>query len=168
MAQRELLYAQLTEGEKGYIAGVLDGDGCISIHRYHCPGYERWYYSLRIQVSNTCFEFCQWFEDRLGGHIYKRRMTEKNPRWSDSYAWTLEDNRLVQALLLEVTSYLVRKRAIAEAVIQYPLLPKGSTKAPDTIVYEQAALFERVKALNAKGPKDNSEPTGVADKSTRS
>lgn len=155
MAQRELFYARLTEGEKGYIAGVLDSDGCISIHRYKIPQYDRWYYSLRVQVSNTCFEFCQWFEDKLGGHIYKRKVTEKNPKWSDSYAWTLEDNRLVQALLLEVVQYLIRKKAIAEAVMRYPLSPKGSTRIPAATVYEQAALFEKVKALNAKGPKND-------------
>lgn len=160
MAQRELFYAQLTEGEKGYIAGVLDGDGCISIHRFKIPQYDRWYYSLRIQVINSCFEFCQWFEDKLGGHIYKRKLSEKNPKWSCRSTWTLEDNRLVQALLLETTFYLVRKKAIAEAVIQYPLSPKGSTKAPAATVSEQAALFERVKALNAKGPKDNDAGVG--------
>lgn len=151
--QQSWLFQQLPEATKGYIAGALDSDGCLTIHRYHSPGYERWYYSLRVLFVNTWRPLPEWFESQLGGHIYMRK--QSNPKWADSYHWVLEHNTQVKALLVEIAPYLIRKQEIAHLMLSFPesrQYARGDP-APRWIVDRQAELFEQVKALNAKGPK---------------
>lgn len=84
----------LTESEKGYMAGIIDGEGHIT------P-------KCRIQVANTNYEVLIWLKDKLGGSISKRNTCEKNHKpiwcWSLSYVPS-------RGLILSILPYLIIKK----------------------------------------------------------
>ena len=45
---------QLTEWEKGYLAGIIDGEGCIALKRGKRPRKDKtFHYSPWLRISNT-------------------------------------------------------------------------------------------------------------------
>lgn len=58
-----------TEAERGYLAGILDGEGSITIGKRHPLRNRSPQHGLSIQISNTSEEVIKWLHCRLGGCI---------------------------------------------------------------------------------------------------
>lgn len=64
----------LSKTERAYLAGILDGEGCLSLGgrlnaRYITP---------TVQVTNTRYELLLWLHSRFGGSIYQTK--EQRPK----------------------------------------------------------------------------------------
>ena len=72
--------AELTVAELAYAAGILDGEGCVSLEKTNGRPNKRGYrISLFAVVSNTNESLLQWLKDKFGGQVrqYKRREDRK-------------------------------------------------------------------------------------------
>ena len=53
--------------ERAYVAGVMDGEGCIGLTKKN-NGYSNCY-RYYVEISNSNLEMLEWIQDRFGGHI---------------------------------------------------------------------------------------------------
>jgi hypothetical protein len=57
----------LTEQEKGYIAGLIDGEGTIGMGKtFQANGDRKLRYRLRLTITTTNSNLTIWFTDKLG------------------------------------------------------------------------------------------------------
>lgn len=107
----------LSPSERGYIAGVIDGEGCITARNDPSvrQGRKFWGY---IGVTNTDPRMVLWLRDRIGGHItiqHSERISGKDGKpWKRAYVWRLS-MRQAEVLLKEMMPLLVVKKDQAEA-----------------------------------------------------
>lgn len=102
----------LTEKDKGYIAGIIDGQGSICLTKNNANEFR----SPNIQVSSTTYEILQYLKNTIGGNISIK--TKYNEKYKDSWKWQIKTN-LTLELLNEIKDYLLvpEKKAKAELLI---------------------------------------------------
>jgi hypothetical protein len=107
------LLESLTEAERGYLAGIIDGEGTISFSRCMGNGKNRNSYRLLLSVSNTDQRLILWLHERFGGTRFESRTSGKSPRKRRLYGWTIITNKAI-VMCREIAPYLVIKREQAE------------------------------------------------------
>jgi hypothetical protein len=114
----------LTEAEKGYLAGIIDGEGCILMNREKGKKGD-YIYRVFVTIANTSMKLHEWLEEKLPGRGYvrqaypgeKRSPTSHPERWKTSYNWTISGSRVAIVLLREIAPYLIIKREQAELLV---------------------------------------------------
>jgi|SRR5215475_2018909 len=134
--------------ESAYVAGIIDGEGCVQF------SWARTTMFARILVVNTNLDLLMALKEQYGGDISKltRRLG-----WSQAYQWRLQHSRAVD-LLDEVYPFLIVKRLQAETVFAWQACRPGRGGFSDSETL--ALLSKRMKWLNSKGPKIGSDPVG--------
>jgi len=105
-----------TVAELSYLAGILDGEGSISILPRKVRGGDTDYF-LRIQVVNTHLPMLQWLEERYGGGVCKKGKPP-HAHHRQGYIWALHA-RAAGRLLEMILPYLVIKSEQAAAAIEF-------------------------------------------------
>lgn len=139
----------LLEAEKAYIAGIIDGEGSISI--VHRKSGAKRYYRLSCSVSNTSKELMDYLKAKAGGCVYSPNCDSPERRQNRRrlYHWGLAD-RASENLLREVYPYLVIKKKQAGIGLRL----QESKKAPGKkgilpyVLGLREAMKRRVMALN--------------------
>jgi hypothetical protein len=121
----------LTEAEKGYLAGIIDGEGCILMNREKGRKGE-YIYRLSVTIANSSKNLHGWLEEKLVGRGYVRRVKPTKDRvghperWKPMYNWVVSGSRKAIVLLREIAPYLVIKREQAELLVNgYVHLSEG-------------------------------------------
>ena len=128
----------LSETEKGYLAGIIDGEGCISMNRHIKKGAAP-VYRLFVQISNTSPALKKWLDEHFPKKTYWWKTTHfKRQQWRDCYHWILSGNRQVMVFCREIAPYLVIKKEQAELVAQ------GYVHLSEE---ERAALWQKLHEL---------------------
>ena len=102
-------FKKLRVGELGYIAGLIDGEGSVSVEQ---PQTAR---CARVVISNTSQVLMEWLRNKLPeGKIYCTK--KRKDTWKDAYTFRLNG---VQAyhLLRVVYPYLIIKKEQAGRII---------------------------------------------------
>lgn len=105
----------LSENEKNYIAGILDGEGCINKRKTKWKNGEEFYW--RISISNTCPELIYWLKKKIPqSKIYKNRP----PRQNEKQAWTFCIFKwyFCYFFIKEIFPFLIVKKKIAKQLLQ--------------------------------------------------
>lgn len=87
-----------------YIAGLMDGEGCIT----------REHGNWKIQIGMTDASIIKWL-GRFGGTV--RREKHQNPRWNDCWRWRVMAQAEVAEFLNALVPYLRVKRDLAVTTI---------------------------------------------------
>jgi hypothetical protein len=91
----------VTDWEAAYLAGIIDGEGSITLTRMHENEHRR----PCISVASTDREFLEYLQDLTKGHISKKK--NYNPsRHLNSYSFTVKNKTDVLYILKEITPYL--------------------------------------------------------------
>lgn len=100
----------MTSEERAYLAGIIDGEGSITL----IPDGEFRY--PVIEVSSTTPELMDYLKEHFGGVVCKKN--GRNPNWKQAYIWKIIRRKAI-ALLEEITPLLLepRKKARAELII---------------------------------------------------
>ena len=130
--------AHLSEVDKAYLAGIIDGEGCIMLQRRIPKGKRNPTYTLFLSITNTSPQLIAWLNEKLRGRCYNTVTAHTNPKHRTKYEWILAGNRQVMAFLKDIAPYLVIKREQAE------LLMNGYVHLPEE---ERYALFLKMRAL---------------------
>lgn len=101
----------MTELEKGYLAGIIDGEGSITLAKN-----KQFRYPM-LEVSSTTYQIVEYLKKHFGGVISKKN--ERNPNWKQAYIWKIEHRKAI-SLLEEIVSYLnePKKKARAQLIIK--------------------------------------------------
>lgn len=105
----------MKKADLAYIAGFIDGEGCISIerNRYAEGKYKK---IVSLTVTNTEEWICQWLKLCWGGRVTLRKMEKVNylPQWN----WVVRRAQAVE-VLKAILPYLKIKKRQAEVAIGF-------------------------------------------------
>lgn len=111
----------LTDFEIGYIAGIIDGEGCIFLRRYkggtHC----------NITVGNISEELIDWLAEKiLGGN----KKVAHRKIYRNCYYYVISSNHILIALLQVIMPHLKVKKKQAELLLQFLKLQRARKRVP--------------------------------------
>ena len=145
----------LSEIDKAYIAGFVDGEGVITLTKAKRTSGK---YNIRqfIIVTNSDQETIKWLEHVTGlGCVYGGTKPHKK-NWSKIYRWQITSAQ-ARALITDLLPYLRIKKSIAQVVMSLPL-QKGKSQIDPNIYDKQIAILKRVRILNQRGAKIQQPP----------
>lgn len=160
----------LSEVEKAWVAGVIDGEGSILITKINPKvGYRRrgFYYSARLEIANCNDIFLRRLLELIGrGSI--ANIKEKHPGWRDRCQYT-GYSTVLREVLPQVLPYLIVKKKVAEKMLEYLEFidenPRdGPLEVSEGFDERKDALYLEIKRLNERGPssgRDSGESTSL-------
>ncbi len=105
----------MTNEEKAYLAGIIDGEGCISIYSKERNGPRR--FGLRLTIYNSDLQLMDWITKRLGGKAVEC-ITHRQQGRLRNYQWATEGHRAIK-VLSQVYPYMVMKRKQAGIAFEF-------------------------------------------------
>lgn len=146
---------ELVNTDLAYVAGLIDGEGCIHLE----VSKGRWY-QPRVSVGMTepALPLLTSLRDEWGGTLYQMR--KPTTKWAGAWTWHMTGHPAAK-LLTAITPYLRLKGNQAEAalklygiVMDLPRSPSGSQAIWSEEARAQCAeIREQMKAMNQKGPR---------------
>ena len=153
------MLSNVTSEEWGYIAGLIDGEGSISITRGirkdRPKPYERTYAKLNIY---SCSEVLMgWLKCKVGGNVYRTAL--RNPLWKDGLNWTASPS-LSCDILEACLPMLVIKRRQAELFVEFfstsTLATSGRRSGVAySVLQRREEMYTEWRALNKRGREAN-------------
>ena len=129
---------QLPSAAAAYIAGLLDGEGTITLTRLHAGENRR----LVVSIANTELPILRFVRDQIGaGKITRKRTQQTHHTPSFCYAIT---SRQALALLRQISPYLLsyKKRRAQLALTVYESVTPRNGKY-DSVIQAARQRFER-------------------------
>lgn len=101
-----------------YLAGLVDGEGCITLSRYKKPECKEdiWCYSAMLQVGMVYKPLIAELQSQFGGYIGHK--TPKDAIRRSYSVWNVKGERCIN-LLKEIEPFLIVKKDEANLLIQY-------------------------------------------------
>ncbi len=141
-----------TKEENAYFAGMVDGEGSVSVigsletDRKH-------HYFPRAIITNNHKGVCDIAKELYGGCVYQRKDMEG--RTSPCYNWVIT-SRLADKFLRLVLPYLIIKKEQAKLVLTfyediYVFNGKNlSQEIRDEMAFRREELIKKIKLLNRR------------------
>lgn len=129
-----------------YVAGFVDGEGCISVTTKKNP-YGMLSYDPYIQVTNTnkeVLEFCRYVLCGFGNIKTHRLKYRVNTR--DYHVLTIWGKEKVKTAISIILPYLIVKKGVAELVLK---LASRTLYAHPTV--QDQEIIEGIRELNKTG-----------------
>ena len=145
---------ELTDIDAAYIAGLVDGEGCLSIVRQknsNCRGGFAYRCGFRIASSNQ--GIMEWLSEAIGAGCVKShqpKMRNSKRQWSLDL-WSDDASELTMRLL----PYLRIKRPNAELLLafQNALTQRVGVPLTDAEIAFREECYHKSRALNQRGLK---------------
>lgn len=141
-----------------YLAGLIDGEGCISIahrikegqkltkiHKTRANTHPYRMFSLRISITNTYLPLMKWLIANFGGVYYQKR--QPSEKHKASFEWRPKGRANMEKMLLGILPYMVIKTEQAKVALEYVRMTANGEHNPD----KRQQLYLRAKDLNRKG-----------------
>ena len=135
---------KLTDFEKGYLAGIIDGEGSFTfwINRQNVG---------KLTVVNTSKELIDWLQSKFGGNVCKK---VKHDGHKQTYAWSVGLEKAAW-IARQLDGLLIVKKEQAKIIIRLAdLLPYGQRwmRATKEDRYAQRDLLSaELRLLNKRG-----------------
>jgi hypothetical protein len=134
----------LEETIKAYLAGIVDGEGTVTLTRLHknetpCPV---------VSVSNTSLKLLKWIQAKIGGKINSKKTAQVHH--AQSYVWSIRQNKAI-CLLNEIKEYLIIKRRHADLITgEYKRVTHRAGKYTPELLKQKYSLVKKIRALNQR------------------
>lgn len=142
----------MTEFEIGYLAGIIDGEGCISLHSRGSRPRPL----PDIAIVSTNKELIEYIATLVGGGSVRIRETKPNWKQCFELRWRgLED---VHRICNLINGRVIIKREQVEVMLRFIKVRKSfhgahiSKHFPKKTFDEEFALMEKIRLLNQRGP----------------
>lgn len=141
----------MSDIQKGYLAGIVDGEGTISIHRVHPTGRDgQFRYQPIMSIAGTDIRLAEYLNVTLdatqNSHIRRRNRPQHKPQMVTGWY-----GYRCYPIIKLVEPHLLIKREQAQIVMRYiesrAQMPGYQLPYTD----EQHELYERIRQLNLKG-----------------
>jgi hypothetical protein len=143
------------ETDKAYIAGIIDGEGSITVYSYSDIAYIK----PLVNVTNTNKELLLWLKDNYRGSIYKQ--ASKGSTYKTCYRWQLWGCHRILPMLRDVYPFLRLKKEQAYLLLNHPRFLKIEAMGNDhknknlsltkEDKEENKKLLENIRKLNKQG-----------------
>ena len=136
----------INSGSAGWLAGILDGEGHLGIHKRTHPTYCA--YRLVISVVNTDRAMIDRILDltKMGRVYFRDRQANRRRQW----VWFVESTVRMKALLVTVRPYMVTRAGQADVILAFP---SRHQKCP---AYKER-LYQDIRKRNLRGAHNHPE-----------
>lgn len=139
-----------TDIELGYLAGMIDGEGTITIavarnNKSPIPSHY-----VRVAIANTHLGSLERIQDCWGGKIITFGDDRTNRGWKTCYLWYLYSMPAIH-LLEEVVEHLTIKRDQALVALRMKELHGIRGKKAGELVGQRESLKLEINELNRRG-----------------
>lgn len=141
----------MKDTELAYVAGLIDGEGTVTISKSSSGGRVTPAYQLHVRLEMTCEETIKRAQKVMGGTIAKR--ISKKPNYKTSWRVVRVSNDAYNFLRL-IQPYCTTKSRQIEIGLQLHtegrIAPTGGKRVPIEIVEFREGLYQEIKALHKK------------------
>lgn len=136
----------MTNKEKyAYIAGIVDGEGCLCIEKYTRNNSNAYVACLTVANSRICL--INWLNKQIPAEIIERHYTKKN--WNTGYTYRLRKVESLKLLLVNILPYLLIKSTQAELLLELiKITPVSGKHTNDIIKKRKEEIFQEIHRLN--------------------
>lgn len=135
----------LTNEEKAYIAGIIDGEGSIMLTKFHSNEF----HSPCVSIASTTLELLQWIKDKTNTGVIKRKKNYDTERHRDCFSYILKYNDAINFLEM-ILPYLViesKKRRALMIINEYKSLTPRNGRYSEELLEKKREFYERFIAL---------------------
>ena len=166
----------ISDVDRAYIAGYLDGEGCITVIRAKRKGGNINYVPY-ISIANKDLTSLEWIVSVTGlGRVRRLNKTPENKRtekwrqrpwmWSDCYTYGVHNLASCYRFIKEIGPFLKVKKEHAELLLEIMEImadrePSGSIRDPETgyfirrlpteLTDREHEIHDRFRELNSRG-----------------
>lgn len=132
------------ETERAYLAGIVDGEGTITLTRTHRNRTA----SPQLSISSTCFDLLDYVRCVTGcGHVTSKK--KSLPHHRQSWHWQIHSAGNVLRILRDIRPFLRIKAAQADLILShYKDLTPGNGRYSPELLEKKTRLVEIVQRLN--------------------
>lgn len=102
-----------------YVAGLIDGEGCIDLqHIYHREYPDKHYFTPRIRVTfvQSCEFLLELLQNNYGGSCAITTRNFTNPVWQNAVTWVIQGKK-VRPFLQNIANHMLIKKEQARFCI---------------------------------------------------
>lgn len=136
----------MEEWKIGYLAGMIDGEGCIFVNQNRNRSTP--IYHLGLLISNTNLQLLQYLQKDFGGTIYTGGSPGIKNKQGYRLSWAGHNTK---AILARVYDKLFIKKEQAKLALDFPVLSVGQWGTPPEILKLKEEVYIKMKELNKKG-----------------
>jgi len=137
----------MTEFELGFIIGLIEGEGSITLGRGVCKNPQGFSLHPRFFITNTDMVLLNKAQSIIGaGKIFKKEKIQKINH-KQGFKLCIDDKNELKTLLLKLEPYLISKRKQCQLLLEYinTHIRKNGYSKRDT------EIFQEIKTLNKRG-----------------
>lgn len=156
------LLDEASETDLAYMAGIIDGEGSVSIWSTRRNANARndgsapaWV--LEVVVVNTDKTLIDWCEARFGGSSNLRRRPPEKSFWKDVYRWRCSGIH-AEALLRRVRPWLIIKASQADLAFEFRSTFHNGRRPTAEDIGKRQAIVDGLRAERDH----RKDPAGVA------
>ncbi len=138
---------------RAYIAGLFDGEGCVTIAVQVGPGSLRRSHRLQISIANCDERLMLWLFETVGGSVKPRK--SRSVKHRPGYDWKLF-GRNAGELLSVIRDFLIIKKEQADTALAFLAVnrqhgSKAGKPLSDSVVEQRDSFRRKILRLNKKG-----------------
>jgi hypothetical protein len=141
-----------------YIAGIVDGEGHLTIGKTKRPdnsnGSYSFHYTANVGVTNTYKPLMKLLVELCGGAFYAVKNGGKKP----CYKWVLTTNASREKFLLAVLPYLLEKRAQAVLLLKFVRMQNINNPALREAMFQEMQVLHNQKSVETNMLDDVTPP----------
>jgi hypothetical protein len=157
---RKALEPSRSIAERAYTAGLIDGEGCVTLY---CRGgrggvgFRQGQFVCLVYVNSTTKSMIDWLSSRWGGTVcYVPEKPDMNRK--AQWRWQLQSNAVLR-MLDEIMEFMVVKRPQAKLIRRFQrYLQISGRKRTDKVDRVQTRFWVEVRRLNHRGVRPFIEP----------
>lgn len=116
--EREMGIKNLSEWERGYLAGIIDGEGTITLGIQAEYKLNKIYFKPKITISNTNKKLMNWISPKMTIKTIFAQRNRKNRKWKDCYNIEMNGYKILPILKM-LYPYLIIKKENCKILINW-------------------------------------------------
>lgn len=130
---------------KAYLAGIIDGEGTVTLARKH----RNELHSPEVSVANTNQRLIVWLKNKTGsGTICLKQ--KRSIKHRTAYTWKIRGDKAI-ALLKEISRWLIIKKPHADLILRdYKKLTPRNGRYDEQTLKKKMKLVALIRALNSR------------------
>lgn len=130
-----------------YIAGIIDGEGCITIRKWKSQG--KIYHKPVIELGMCCRDVVAFVADYFGKNSLWFDVYRKNIKWKPIHKWRVTGTFVIP-ILEQILPFLIEKREQAEIVLKLARtmkkrIGKRGPNLTDDDIKERELLYQKIQ-----------------------